>query len=103
MKEEAARSNDGGRVPPQDIVAEKSLLGAIMISDGILPEILTILKPRDFYEKRHEIIFAAMTVLYDQHKPVDLLTLTAELRSQKKLKDVEELPENESVKLIGEV
>ena len=88
MKEEAARSNDGGRVPPQDIVAEKSLLGAIMISDGILPEILTILKPRDFYEKRHEIIFAAMTVLYDQHKPVDLLTLTAELRSQKKLKEV---------------
>lgn len=88
MKEEAARSNDGGRVPPQDIVAEKSLLGAIMISDGILPEILTMLKPRDFYEKRHEIIFAAMTALYDQHKPVDLLTLTAELRSQKKLKEV---------------
>lgn len=88
MKEEAARSNDGGRVPPQDIVAEKSLLGAIMISDGILPEILTMLKPRDFYEKRHEIIFAAMIALYDQHKPVDLLTLTAELRSQKKLKEV---------------
>ncbi|MBP5647901.1 replicative DNA helicase [Candidatus Saccharibacteria bacterium] len=88
MKEEAARSNDGGRVPPQDIVAEKSLLGAIMISDGILPEILTMLKPRDFYEKRHEIIFAAMTALYDQHKPVDLLTLTAELRSQKKLKEI---------------
>ncbi|MBR3131927.1 replicative DNA helicase [Candidatus Saccharibacteria bacterium] len=89
MTEEVAHSNEkGGRVPPQDIVAEKSLLGAIMIADGVLPEILTILKPRDFYEKRHEIIFEAMIHLYDQHKPVDLLTLTSELRAKKKLKEV---------------
>ena len=89
MMEEVTRSNDkGGRVPPQDTVAEKSLLGAVMIQDGVLPEILTILKPRDFYEKRHEIIFNAMVELYDAHKPIDLLTLTAELKSKKLLKDV---------------
>ena len=87
--EEQARSRDkGGRVPPQDIVAEKSLLGAIMLQDATLPEILTILKPRDFYEKRHAVIFEAMTHLYDQHKPIDLLTLTSELKSRKVLKDV---------------
>ncbi len=87
--EEVTRSSDkGGRVPPQDTVAEKSLLGAVMIQDGVLPEILTILKPRDFYEKRHEIIFNAMVELYDAHKPIDLLTLTAELKSKKLLKDV---------------
>lgn len=89
MTEEAVHSNkDGGRVPPQDVQAEKSLLGAIMIQDGVMPEILTILKPRDFYEKRHEIIFEAMMGLYDQHKPIDLLTLTTELKSKKKLKEV---------------
>ncbi|MBQ6414435.1 replicative DNA helicase [Candidatus Saccharibacteria bacterium] len=89
MIEEVTRSSDkGGRVPPQDIVAEKSLLGAIMIQDGVLPEILTILKPRDFYEKRHEIIFNAMQELYDQHKPIDLLTLTAELKAKKALKEI---------------
>lgn len=89
MMEEVTRSSDkGGRMPPQDIVAEKSLLGAVMIQDGVLPEVLTILKPRDFYEKRHEIIFNAMTELYDAHKPIDLLTLTAELKSKKLLKDV---------------
>lgn len=89
MMEEVARSsNNGGRVPPQDVVAEKSLLGAVMIQDGVLPEILTILKPRDFYEKRHEIIFNAMMELYDAHKPIDLLTLTAGLKSNKLLKDV---------------
>ena len=86
--EEVTHLNKSGRTPPQDIVAEKSLLGAIMISDGVMPEILTILRGRDFYEKRHEIIFNAMTRLYDQHRPIDLLTLTAELRKTKSLKDV---------------
>lgn len=86
--EEVTHSKDGGRVPPQDTVAEKSLLGAILISDKILPEILTIIRPKDFYEVRHQIIFEAMMSLYDQHRPVDLLTLTSELKSTKKLKEV---------------
>ena len=88
MTEEVVHSKDGGRIPPQDIQAEKSLLGAIMISDAILPEILTIIRSRDFYEERHAIIFEAMANLYDNHKPVDLLTLTAELKSKKKIKSV---------------
>ena len=88
MEEETRSRNDGGRVPPQDQVAEKSLLGAIMLQDSVMPEILTVLKPSDFYEKRHEVIFDAMSKLYDQHKPIDLLTLTSELRSQKKLKEI---------------
>lgn len=86
--EEVAHSKDGGRIPPQDVVAEKSLLGAILISDKILPEILTIIRPKDFYEERHQIIFEAMMSLYDQHRPVDLLTLTSELKSTKKLKEI---------------
>lgn len=85
--EEAARS-ESGRIPPQDVEAEKSLLGAILISDGALPEILTILRPRDFYDERHQIIYEAMMNLYDQHKPVDLLTVTTELKTQKKLKNI---------------
>lgn len=88
MEEQVRSKGAGGRIPPQDVVAEKSLLGAIMLQDSIMPEILTILKPRDFYEKRHEIIFGAMASLYDQHKPIDLLTLTAELKAKKLLKDV---------------
>ena len=76
------------KVPPHDDNAEKSLLGAILLQDNVLPEILTILKPRDFYDKRHELIFDAMSHLYDQHRPVDLLTLTSELKAKKTLKDV---------------
>lgn len=88
MTEEVTHSNSGGRVPPQDVVAEKSLLGAIMLSDNVLPEVLAILKPQDFYEERHQIIFGAMMNLYDQHRPVDLLTTTAELKNLKKLKQI---------------
>ena len=86
MEETTHSRNGGGKIPPQDTVAEKSLLGAIMLSDDVMAEILTILKPDDFYENRHQIIFGAMSHLYDQHKPIDLLTLTAELKTQRKLK-----------------
>ena len=79
---------NGGRIPPQDLVAEKSLLGAMMIADSVLPDVLTMLRPTDFYDERHQVIFAAMADLYDRHKPVDLLTLTSELKSTKHLKDV---------------
>lgn len=88
MEEKTRSKSPDGRIPPQDIEAEKSLLGAIMISDGVLPEILTIIRPQDFYDERHQIIFAAMASLYDQHKPVDLLTLTSELKKTKQLKEV---------------
>lgn len=88
MEEETRSRSNGGRVPPQDVVAEKSLLGALMISNDTLPEILTILRPRDFYEQRHQDIFQAMLDLYDRHQPVDLLTLTSELKTKKKLKEI---------------
>ncbi|MBR2998213.1 replicative DNA helicase [Candidatus Saccharibacteria bacterium] len=86
--EEKTLSKQGGRVPPQDLSAEKSLLGAVMLSENVITEVLTILKPGDFYEPRHVTIFEAMIDLYDQHKPIDLLTLTAELKTRKKLKEV---------------
>ncbi len=85
---EETHSNNGGRVPPQDIVAEKSLLGAMMLSDNMMADVMLILKAQDFYEGRHQIIYQAMLELYDQHKPIDLLTLTSELKAKKKLKEV---------------
>lgn len=80
--------NESGRIPPQDISAEKSLLGAVLLSDNIFPEILELVNSSDFYEKRHELIFLGMTKLYDASKPIDLLTLTSQLKSNKSLKEV---------------
>lgn len=88
MTEEVTHSKTGGRVPPQDIETEKSLLGAIMISDGVLTEVSTLLKPEDFYEVRHQTIYRAMMNLYDAHRPIDLITLTNELKTLKKLNEV---------------
>ena len=73
------------RIPPQNLDAEKSLLGAILISEESLPDITEIVKSNDFYDERHEQIFDAMWTLYERHKPVDLLTITAELRRKKNL------------------
>ena len=86
--EEVHHSKSGGRIPPQNVSAEKSLLGALMLSDKYIPEIIMILKPADFYEKSHQLIYDAMVHLYDQKKPVDLLTLTSELKARKVLKDI---------------
>ncbi len=77
-----------GRVPPQDLNAEKSILGAILISDAAFPDILERIKYQDFYDKHHGEVFHAMTSLYEQHRPIDLLTLSAELKSRKTLKEV---------------
>ncbi len=82
------RSNSSGRIPPQDLNAEKSLLGAILISDNVFPEVLERVKYKDFYDNRHAAIFRAMTALYEAHRPIDLLTLTAETKSQKTLKEI---------------
>jgi len=86
--EEVAHSKTDGHTPPQDIEAEKSLLGAIMLDENVLPEIITIISPNDFYDKNHQVIFEAMRNLYDSHRPIDLLTLTDELKSLKKLKSI---------------
>lgn len=81
-------SNDAhGKIPPQNVDAEKSLLGAIFISEQALPDIVENLKPEDFYDNRHRLIFDAIYALYEHHKPVDLLTTTAALRGNKTLKD----------------
>ncbi len=77
-----------GKVPPQNIDAEKSLLGAVLIDDETLADISEHVTAKDFYEKRHSIIYDAMMRLYEKHKPVDLLTLTDQLKRKKELENV---------------
>ena len=76
------------KVPPQNIDAEKSLLGAVLIDEEVLPDATEIVKAADFYDKTHQAIFDGMISLYEKHKPVDLLTLTDELKKKKQLEAV---------------
>ena len=73
------------KIPPQNLDAEKSLLGAVLIDEEVLADVSEHLTPADFYEKRHGLIFGGMMRLYEKHKPVDLLTLTDELRKKDEL------------------
>jgi replicative DNA helicase len=71
------------RVTPQNLDAEKSLLGAILISEESLPDVTEIVKPQDFYDERNRHIYGAMWSLYEHHRPVDLLTVKSELKAKK--------------------
>ncbi len=84
----ADKSVPAGKVPPQNVDAEMSLLGAILIDEEVLADITEHVKPKDFYDKRHAIIFDAIMRLYEKNKPVDLLTLTDELKRKKELDEV---------------
>lgn len=74
-----------GKIPPQNLDAEMSLLGAILINDEVLANVSDRLKAQDFYDKRHATIYGAMFRLYEHHKPIDLLTLSDELTKRDEL------------------
>lgn len=86
----AKAKNEGSnlKVPPQSLDAEKSLLGAVLIDDNVLADVSDKLKPADFYENIHQIVFTSMMRLYEKHKPVDLLTLSDDLQSKNQLETV---------------
>ena len=77
-----------GKVPPQSLDAEMSLLGAVLIDEEVIADASEQVSANDFYDKRHQLIFAAMMRLYEKHKPVDLLTLTEELKKKDELEAV---------------
>jgi replicative DNA helicase len=66
----------GGRVPPQNIEAESSLLGSILIEKDAIIKVADIVTADDFYVDRHGTIYAAMVDLYEQRQPIDIVSLS---------------------------
>lgn len=81
----AKKEISAAKVPPQSTDAEMSLLGAALIDEEVLADISERVSTKDFYDKRHTMIFQAMMRLYEHHKPVDMLTLTDELKKKDEL------------------
>lgn len=69
-------------IPPQDLDAEKGLLGSLLIDNDAIDRVAGFLKPEHFYRKIHGNIFAAMLALHDKEEPIDLLTLSAKLPTE---------------------
>jgi replicative DNA helicase len=76
------------KVPPNNLNAERALLASIMLKPDIANDIFEILTFEDFYLKTHKTIFRAMEELYDQGKPLDIVTLSDYLQNSSKLEEV---------------
>ena len=76
---------DYGKIPPQAIDLEESVLGAIMIEKDAILSVIDVLKQESFYIDAHQLIFKTMLDLSMEHKPIDLLTVTEELRKKRLL------------------
>jgi replicative DNA helicase len=70
-----------GKLPPQALDLEEAVLGALMIEKDALTNVIDILKPESFYKEAHQKIFSAVVSLFDRSEPVDILTVTNQLRS----------------------
>lgn len=81
-----------GRVPPHSEDAEKSLLGAMMLSREAVMMAVETLVPDDFYSSVHRAIFSAMCALYAAGRPVDLVTMTEELNRTGRMEGIGGLP-----------
>ena len=76
------------KIPPQNVDAEKALLGSVMLNPDSLYEILEYIKPAVFYSEKHNIIFESIMDLVSKSEPVDLLTVSSSLKNKNKLKEI---------------
>ena len=74
-------------VPPQNLDAEESVLGAMMLSPGAIGAVSEVMSPSDFYRESHAKIYRAALTLYGRGEPVDAITLVDELDQRGELED----------------
>lgn len=76
------------RIPPHDEQAEASVLGAILIDRDAISDVVDFLRPDFFYKDIHNYIYSAMMALFEKHEPLDIVTITAQLKKMEHYKDV---------------
>lgn len=80
--------SDHSRIPPQAIDLEEAVLGALMLEKDALTAVIDILKPEVFYKDAHQTIFKSIQELFKKSEPVDILTVTSELRNMGELENI---------------
>ncbi len=87
--------DDSCRVPPQDLEAERNLLGSMMLNRNAIPGVLTIIARNEsewFYRPDHRKLFEALIDIYDDDQPMDLVVVRNELRRRNLLEEVGDVP-----------
>lgn len=77
-----------GRIPPQAVDFEEAVLGAMLIDNSAINQVIDILSPKSFYKEENQIIFAVVKDLFGNSQPVDILTVANELRQRGQLADI---------------
>src|SRR6266852_1411802 len=78
----------GDRLPPQSRDAERSALGSMLRENGVIGDVLQIVREANFYLDAHRKIYKGVVTLYDRGHPVDLVMLAELLKEQKQIEDV---------------
>ena len=78
-------SEDYGRTPPQDLAAEQSVLGGMLLSKDAIADVIEVLRGNDFYRPAHETIYESILDLYGRGEPADAVTVSAELTKRGEL------------------
>ena len=81
-------SNENLRVPPQNIEAEMSVLGALMLDKDAIIKVANLIREGDFYKDAHNLIYETMIELYEQREPIDVLSLSNRLEEKAKLEQI---------------
>ncbi len=76
------------RIPPQNLEAEQSLLGALLIDKDAIIKVADIVTAEDFYKDNHGLIYTAMAELFHEREPIDILSLGNRLEEKKQLEKV---------------
>jgi len=76
------------KLPPQALEVEKTLLGSLLIDKESINKVADLLKPEDFYQRGHQIIYQAIMSLFEKREPLDLLSLANKLEEMGYLEDV---------------
>ena len=71
-----------GRIPPQNLDAEQSVLGGILVDSEALNKIVDVVDVDDFYREDHRTIFQVILDLYERNEPIDLVTVTSLARDR---------------------
>ena len=72
-----------GKIPPLAIDLEEAVIGAMLIDEKGVNEVIDILSPDIFYKKSHQLIFESIQRLFRESEPIDLLTVSADLKKNK--------------------
>lgn len=82
------KQNNIGKLPPQNIEAEQSLLGCLLLDKEAVYRVMDVINAEDFYQNSHKHIFESMVELFNSQEPIDIITLSNKLEEKKLIQEI---------------